>query len=59
MQIRITKQTTIPLVDVGKVFAVRNISENEDGTMVYWIHHAGNYFAIEGSMCEVIQEAKP
>lgn len=59
LQIRITKQSTIPLVDVGKVFTVQSVSQNEDGEMVYWIHHIGNHFAIEGHMCEVIREAKP
>lgn len=59
LQIRITKQSTIPLVDVGKVFAVQGVSKNEDGTMVYWIHHIGNHFAIEGNMCEAIREVKP
>lgn len=57
LQIKITKQP-IPLVDVGKVFAVQGKSENEDGTIVYWIHHAGNYFAIEDNMCEVVQEVE-
>ena len=59
LQIKITKQSSIPLVDVGKVFTVQGTSENEDGTMVYWIHHAGNHFAIEENMCEVVQEVEP
>lgn len=59
LQIRITKQSSIPLVDVGKVFTVQGTSENEGGTIVYWIHHAGNYFAIEDNMCEVVQEVEP
>lgn len=58
LQIRITKQSTIPLVDVGKVFTVQSVSQNEDGEMVYWIHHIGNHFAIEGYMCEVIREVE-
>ena len=58
LQIKITKQSSIPLVDVGKVFTVQGTSENEDRTIVYWIHHAGNYFAIEDDMCEVVQEVE-
>ena len=61
LQIRITKQSTLIPEIYGSVYkydVMQSVSQNEDGEMVYWIHHIGNHFAIEGYMCEVIREVE-
>lgn len=55
MKIRITKQTTIPLVDVGKVYDVQAVTELR-GEKVYIIHHAGNHLGIQATYCAEIKE---
>lgn len=54
MKIRITHDTKIPLVDAGRTFDVRGVSESSDGEKVYFIHHAGSCIGIRASDCEEI-----
>lgn len=56
MKIRITRDTTIPLVDKGRVFTVHGTSKTGTGEAVYFIHHGGDFLAIRGGECEVIEE---
>lgn len=55
MKIRITKQTTIPMVNVGNIYDVQTVTECRD-EKVYFIHHTGNYLGIPDSMCEEVRE---
>lgn len=54
MKIRITHDIKIPLVDAGRTFDVRGVSESGDGEKVYFIHHAGSCIGIRASDCEEI-----
>lgn len=56
MRIRITKPTTIPLVDPGKEFYTAGAADDGHGGKIYFIHHAGNYIGIPEDMCELIPE---
>lgn len=56
MKIRITRDTTIPLVDKGRVFTVQGMSQTGTGEAVYFIHHGGSYLGICAEACEVIEE---
>ncbi len=55
VRIRITRKTTIPLLDVGKVYDAQTVTECGD-EKIYFIHHAGNYLGIRARDCEEIKE---
>lgn len=55
MKIRITKQLSIPLMDVGNVYDVETVTESR-GERIYFVHHIGNSLGIQGSYCEEIVE---
>jgi hypothetical protein len=55
VKIRITAETGILLVDIGKTFEVNGVTESH-GEAVYFIHHMGTYLGIRASLCEVVEQ---
>lgn len=56
MKVRLTRDLTLPLATTGRVFWVQIVSQERDGTPIYWVDYYGNVLAFPGDACEVVEE---